>query len=79
MEANIQSVATSPSTIFNMSKTSGLVSGSTQTGTATGGGTTYFVQSSVGSYMSGIDQQTTDGQYRVYSSVQGALVSGDNH
>lgn len=56
-------------------KTTGLVSGSTQTGTASGGGVTYHVQSTVGSYMSGIEQTTSDGSYKVYSSVQGAIVS----
>lgn len=62
-------------------KTTGLVSGSTQTGTATGtdgaGHTvTYKVQSTVGSYMSAgqVNQTTSDGTYRVYSSVQLAIV-----
>ena len=60
-------------------KTTGLVSGSTQTGTASGGGgNTYKVQSTVGSYMSGIEQSTSDGTYKVYSSVQGAIVSNSN-
>lgn len=57
-------------------KTTGLVSGSTQTGIASGGGgASYHVQSTVGSYMSGIEQTTSDGSYKVYSSVQGAIVS----
>lgn len=56
-------------------KSTGLVSGSTQTGAASGGGVTYQVQSSVGNYTSGIEQKTSDGSYKVYSSVQGAIVS----
>lgn len=57
---------------FVAAKTSGLTSGSSQTGTATGG---YYVQSTVGNYMNGIEQGTVEGDYKVYSSVQGALVS----
>ncbi|WP_413289611.1 hypothetical protein [Bdellovibrio sp. HCB337] len=52
-------------------KASGIVSGSTQTGTAG----TYTVQSSVGNYLSGVEQRTSDNTYKVFSSVQGALVS----
>lgn len=62
--------------MMDPAKTTGLVSGSTQTGTASGGGgATYFVQSTVGNYMSGIEQTTSDNSYKVYSSVQGAIVS----
>ena len=59
-------------------KTTGLVSGSTQTGTATGSGVTYHVQSTIGNYVSGMSQKTSDGKYTVYSSVQGAIVSNSN-
>lgn len=74
MEASLEQL-TKVAETFQSAKTTGLVSGSTQTGTATGNGTTYLVQSTVGNYMSGIEQTTTDNSYRVYSSVQGAIVS----
>lgn len=60
---------------LSLGKTSGLVSGSSQLGTATAGGTTYYVQSSVGNYISEIEQKDTSGTYKIYSSVQGAIVS----
>lgn len=53
-------------------KTTGLVSGSQQTGTTDTGN--YIVQSSLGSYISGMKQTTTDNEYVVYSSVQGSLI-----
>lgn len=74
LEASLVHLAP-PAELQAPAKTTGLVSGSTQTGTAIGGGTTYFVQSTVGNYMSGIEQTTSDNSYKVYSSVQGALVS----
>ncbi|WP_413577096.1 hypothetical protein ACLVWU_02800 [Bdellovibrio sp. HCB290] len=64
------------------SKATGLVSGSTQDGTTVSG---YKVQSSVGNYLSQIEQCADTGtpnctvpgsyKYKVYSSVQGAIVS----
>ncbi|MEK2689959.1 hypothetical protein [Bdellovibrio sp. GT3] len=59
------------------SKATGLVSGSTQDGVAKDSGnvTTYRVQSSVGNYLSEIEQTTDNGKYKVYSSIQGAIVS----
>lgn len=54
-------------------KSTGLVSGSQQSGTAG----TYHVQSSLGSYISGMKQETTSGNYTVYSSIQGSLVDND--
>lgn len=71
LDASIEAISeiTAP---FVAAKTSGLTSGSSQTGTATGG---YYVQSTVGNYMNGIEQGTVEGDYKVYSSVQGALVS----
>ncbi|AFY02864.1 hypothetical protein [Bdellovibrio bacteriovorus] len=78
MEASLEQlaeVAPPPIKFQDPAKTTGLVSGSTQTGTATGGGVTYHVQSTVGNYMSGIEQKTADDTYKVYSSVQGAIVS----
>ncbi len=78
MDASLMDIAKSVPTVKfqDPAKTTGLVSGSTQTGTASGGGgATYHVQSTVGSYMSGIEQTTSDGSYKVYSSVQGAIVS----
>ncbi len=76
MEASLQQLSeVSPIKFQDPAKTTGLVSGSTQTGTATGNGVTYHVQSTVGNYMSGIEQGTSDGSYKVYSSVQGAIVS----
>ena len=80
MDATLQSLTNSVATkLQDPAKTTGLVSGSTQTGTASGGGgNSYKVQSTVGSYMSGIEQTTSDGSYKVYSSVQGAIVSNSN-
>ncbi|WP_374075326.1 hypothetical protein [Bdellovibrio bacteriovorus] len=78
MEASLEQLAElapAPIKFQDPAKTTGLVSGSTQTGTATGGGVTYHVQSTVGNYMSGIEQTTSDNTYKVYSSVQGAIVS----
>lgn len=76
MEATLEQLVKNPETIFQApAKTTGLVSGSSQVGTATGGGTSYTVQSTVGNYMSGIEQSTSDNSYKVYSSVQGAIVS----
>jgi hypothetical protein len=54
------------------SKATGLVSGSTQDGSTASG---YKVQSSVGNYLSEIEQTTDTGKYKVYSSIQGAIVS----
>ncbi|UYL10010.1 hypothetical protein B9G69_005395 [Bdellovibrio sp. SKB1291214] len=54
------------------SKATGLVSGSTQDGTTSSG---YKIQSSVGNYLSEIEQTTDTGKYKVYSSIQGAIVS----
>lgn len=75
MEASLEQLTEIADKFMDPAKTTGLVSGSTQTGTATGGGVTYYVQSTVGNYMSGIEQSTSDGSYKVYSSVQGAIVS----
>lgn len=77
MDASLEQLANvaPPVKFQDPAKTTGLVSGSTQTGTATGGGVTYHVQSTVGNYMSGIEQTTSDNTYKVYSSVQGAIVS----
>ncbi|XGC80313.1 hypothetical protein ACES2L_13355 [Bdellovibrio bacteriovorus] len=76
LEAIEESVVEPIVKMMDPAKTTGLVSGSTQTGTASGGGgSTYYVQSTVGNYMSGIEQNTSDGSYKVYSSVQGAIVS----
>lgn len=75
MEASLESII--PESISDAlkspAKSTGLVSGSTQTGTTSGGGTVYHVQSTVGNYMSGIEQKTADGAYIVNSSVQGAI------
>ena len=54
------------------SKATGLVSGSTQDGSTASG---YKIQSSVGNYLSEIEQTTDTGKYKVYSSIQGAIVS----
>lgn len=64
---------------LDFAKATGLISGSEQTGHTSDN--TYYVQSSVGSYLSGNGKQTaSDGtpngqNYIVYSSVQGALIS----
>lgn len=65
---------------FDLAKATGLISGSSQTGKSTDNA--YYVQSSVGSYISGNGEQSaTDpsnpagDKYIVYSSVQGALIS----
>ncbi|WP_413612352.1 hypothetical protein [Bdellovibrio sp. HCB-110] len=77
LEASLEQLAgeAAPIKLQDPAKTTGLVSGSTQTGTATGGGVTYHVQSTVGNYLSEMEQTTTDNSYKVYSSVQGAIVS----
>ena len=65
---------------FDLAKATGLISGSSQTGKSTDNA--YYVQSSVGSYISGNGKQTaadpnnaSADKYIVYSSVQGALIS----
>ena len=74
MEASLENITdTITEALKSPAKSTGLVSGSTQTGTTTGGGTVYHVQSTVGNYMSGIEQKTSDGAYIVNSSVQGAI------
>lgn len=69
MEASITSLSNTPK--LPLAKSMGLISGSSQMGTAG----LYHVQSSVGSYTAGVKQQTSDGEYYIYSSVQGAMVS----
>jgi hypothetical protein len=76
LDASLTDLAKAPQFMFESSaKTTGLISGSSQAGTATGGGVTYYMQSTVGSYTSGIEQTTDDNAYKVYSSVQGAIIS----
>ncbi|MFM6928057.1 MAG: hypothetical protein ACKOX6_06300 [Bdellovibrio sp.] len=76
MEASLENITNEIVEVMKApAKSTGLVSGSTQSGVTTGGPTTYRVQSTVGNYMSGIEQQTSGGAYKVYSSVQGAIVS----
>ena len=81
MDASLMNLSTVDPTTKTQdpAKMTGLVSGSTQIGVGkdpTGVSTqTYRVQSTVGNYMSGIEQTTTDHSYRIYSSVQGAIVS----
>lgn len=58
--------------LLSKSKMTGIAAGSTQVGTATGG---YQVQTTVGGYMSDMEQTTSDKSYRVFSSVQGGLVT----
>jgi hypothetical protein len=80
LDASIQNLSKGVTSIMQApAKATGLVSGSTQIGTAGSGATTYKVQSTVGNYMSGIEQSTADGSYKVYSSVQGALVSNSSN
>lgn len=38
-------------------------------------GKVYNVQSSLGSYLSEMEQSSTNGKYRVYNSMQGVLIS----
>ncbi len=75
MEASLQKLASEHPSILLPAKASGLVAGSSQIGTATDGVTTYHVQSTVGNFTSEIAQETTDGSYKIYGSVQGALIS----
>lgn len=75
LEASLQEITSKPDFVFNTAKTTGLVPGSSQSGTASGSGSTYHIQSTLGSYVSGVEQETTDQSYKVYSSVQGALIS----
>jgi hypothetical protein len=76
LEASLQEITSKPDFVFrNSAKTTGLIPGSSQTGTASGGGSSYHIQSTLGSFVSGVEQETTDQSYKVYSSVQGALIS----
>lgn len=76
LEASIMSLDSVSEVIEDLSNSMGLVSGSSQTATASGGGgSDYLVQSTVGNYSSGVEQATTDDTYKVYSSVQGAIIS----
>ncbi|MGZ3772719.1 MAG: hypothetical protein ACXVCY_07635 [Pseudobdellovibrionaceae bacterium] len=80
MEASIENIAqTLPNPLKNLiqkAAVTGLISGSVQTGTASGdGGDSYDVQTSVGGYASGIEQTTDDNSYNVHSSVQGGLIT----
>lgn len=75
MEASLSPIVSDLPSLSDPAKTTGLVSGSSQTGTASGGSVTYGVQSTVGNFVSEIEQTTADKSYKVYSSVQGALIS----
>jgi undecaprenyl pyrophosphate phosphatase UppP len=75
LEASLQEISSTPDFVFNSAKTTGLIPGSSQSGTTSGGVTIYNIQSTLGSYVSGVEQVTTDNSYKVYSSVQGALIS----
>lgn len=75
LEASIGQIASPEFEFQNNVKTTGLIPGSSQSGTASGGGSSYHIQSTLGSYVSGVEQETTDQSYKVYSSVQGALIS----
>lgn len=78
MDAAIEelSVSIEPITrLVQKSRITGLTSGSTQTGTASGNGVTYQVQTTVGNYLSDMEQTTEDHSYKVFSSVQGSLVT----
>ena len=73
LEGNLKVISPPSSSLpaVNVSKSTGLVSGSTQNATAPG----YVIQSTLGSYSSGITQTTADGDYQIYGSVQGTLLS----
>jgi hypothetical protein len=58
-----------------MAKTQGLAAGSSQSGIATNGTSIYYMQSTIGSDVSGAQQRTLDKSYIVYGSVQGAITS----
>lgn len=75
LEASLQQIVSPDFDFQSNVKTTGLIPGSSQSGTASGGGSTYHIQSTLGSYVSGVEQETTDQSYKVYSSVQGALIS----
>lgn len=76
MDVTLEQLTQPITNLIQKSRMSGLTSGSTQTGTATGSdGVTYSVQTTVGSYMSDMEQTTDDNSYKVYSSVQGGLVT----
>ncbi|MGZ3770739.1 MAG: hypothetical protein ACXVCP_06150 [Bdellovibrio sp.] len=75
MDVTLDQLSQPISKFLSKTRMTGLTSGSTQTGTASGGGVTYNVQTTVGSYMSDMEQSTNDGSYKVYSSVQGGLVT----
>ena len=82
MDASLQQITASTIVIKSLDGLgiTGLAAGSKQTATASGGGgNTYTVESSVGTAGSGsMNQATTDGSYKVFSSVQGVLSSESN-
>lgn len=56
-------------------KSTGIVSGSNQAGyVGSVSNPEYRVQSTLGSYISTLDQETAGGEYKVFSSVQGAII-----
>jgi hypothetical protein len=75
LEVSLQEITSKTDLASNTAKTTGLIPGSSQSGTTSGSGPNYHIQSTLGSYVSGVDQETTDHSYQVYSSVQGALIS----
>lgn len=57
-------------------KATGIVSGSNQTGyVGSAVNPEYRVQSTLGSYISTLEQETVGGEYKVFSSVQGAIIA----
>lgn len=76
MDVSLEQLTSKSPVKFESAKLAGLISGSSQIGTATGsGGATYTVQSTVGNYISSMEQSTSDGSYKIYSSVQGSIIS----
>lgn len=76
MDISLEQVSKKSPIKFQSAKLAGLISGSSQIGTATGnGGDTYIVQSTVGNYISSMEQTTSDNSYKIYSSVQGSIIS----
>lgn len=76
MDASIEQLTAPLTNLVQKTRMAGLTSGSTQSGVAkdSSGAITYQVQTTVGSYMSDMEQTTDDKSYKIFSSVQGSLV-----
>lgn len=76
MDASITRLGSTVSDVFFPAKATGIVSGSSQDGyVGSPTNPSYRIQSTLGSYVSTLEQTTSDGSYVIYSSVQGAIMA----